>query len=369
MNRVRILYDYQTFFLQRFGGISRYFTSLIFDNNTNSTKTILPVIYSENEYLKEKKYNLKPFPKFPFGKLTFSKIVNKLYSIYFILSKKYDIFHPTECDTYFLRFLRKPLVITVHDMIYEMELSHAKDIRHSISKKKKLIEKADRIIAISQSTKENLLKIYPNTPKEKISVVHHGCLMQPLHSAPSHRIIQDKYILFVGARWSYKNFERMLKAIAPILQQADNLKLVCTGTAFNPSEMELIDSLQIEDKVVQMNVDDNTLAILYTQAEVFVFPSIHEGFGFPILEAFFYGTPVCLSNCSCFPEIAGNAAIYFDPYDEQSIHDSVKQILDNPDLAKEYVERGKKRLENFSIEKMIAETEDVYKSTLKGINK
>lgn len=361
MPKIKVLYDYQIFYTQRFGGISRYFMALI--SGLKDVRCLLPIFSSENEYLGIKR-SRKSFCFLPFGRGLFGDFVNKLYSLWTIFWGKYDVFHPTDTSLYYIKIQRKPLVLTIHDMIHELLLEKTDEVVKIIKNKKKLLERADRIIAISQNTQKDILNIYPHISKEKITVIYHGFLMKPFNNLNSTRIIPNRFLLFVGARLKYKNFRMMLRAITPTLINSDDLVLVCTGDEFLEDEIQFIESLGLDGKVLIVNGDDLVLANLYIQAELFIFPSIYEGFGFPILEAFNYKTPVCLSNTSCFPEIAGDAAMYFDPKDELDIRRAVEKVLNDKSLAKELIEKGKKRLELFSVDRMLSETFDVYKSVL-----
>jgi glycosyltransferase involved in cell wall biosynthesis len=103
------------------------------------------------------------------------------------------------------------------------------------------------------------------------------------------------------------------------------------------------------------------MASLYRHALCFVFPSHYEGFGIPILEAFNGGCPVCLSNASCFPEVAGDAAIYFDPGDAQSMHDTLKELLASSNLRDELRQKGAARSKEYSLERMVEQTCNVYR--------
>ena len=106
------------------------------------------------------------------------------------------------------------------------------------------------------------------------------------------------------------------------------------------------------------------MASLYRHALCFVFPSLYEGFGIPILEAFSNNCPVCLSNASCFPEVAGDAAIYFEPQNAQSMYDVLREVITKPTLRDELRMRGNERIKDFSLQKMVKETCDVYRNVL-----
>ena len=141
--------------------------------------------------------------------------------------------------------------------------------------------------------------------------------------------------------------------------------MVCAGSSFSKSEIDLFESLKVKEKIVYFEVDDNELAFLYSKAKLFVFPSLYEGFGIPILEAFNCGCPVALSNTSCFPEVAGNAAVYFDPTDEKSILNAVESVIYDEKKANSLRKKGFEQAKNFSWEKTAKETKKVYQKAMK----
>ena len=136
---------------------------------------------------------------------------------------------------------------------------------------------------------------------------------------------------------------------------------MCTGSPFTASEQKLFAKWNICDRLVHVAANDAQMASLYRHALCFVFPSHYEGFGIPILEAFSNGCPVCLSNASCFPEVAGDAAIFFNPNDAQSMLDTLKETLVSATLRDELRAKGLERSCEFSIERMVAQTCDVYR--------
>ena len=140
------------------------------------------------------------------------------------------------------------------------------------------------------------------------------------------------------------------------------LRIVCTGLPFTAAELELFATWNISDRLVQISANDAQMASLYRHALCFVFPSHYEGFGIPILEAFSNGCPVCLSNASCFPEVAGDAAIYFNPHDAQSMADALQELISSPALRDEMRLRGMQRSKEYSLERMVQQTCNVYKN-------
>lgn len=360
---MNILYDHQMFSTQRFGGITKYFCELI-RNIPPEHSVRLSILFSDNNYLREDPafFKKRPYP-FPYRNFTGKRYVkkqfvylNKLYSERALRSNKFDVFHPTFYDTYFFGRLKKPYVITVHDLIeFKFRDTYCKDtsIRPQMEK---VITNADRVIAISNNTKKDVIETFGISP-DKIDVIYHG-YNEP-GTAPTTSPF-GRYILFVGYREIYKNFRTFVKAAGAILNKEKDMKLICVGTPFSEEEVAIFRKLNITDQVLSMHVSENTLNQLYAHAIVFVYPSLYEGFGMPILEAFANNCPVCLSNTSCFPEIAQDAGVYFDPMDEGSILSAMQRVIYDDKFRSEMIKMGRRHLGNFSWKKTAEETIATY---------
>jgi len=288
---------------------------------------------------------------------------NRNYSIKLLNEGNFDVFHPTYFSDYFLPYLNgKPFVLTIHDMIPELYPQYFKRDDFQIRMKKELAPLASAIVAVSETTKRDVIRIL-GIPEEKVHVVYHGCSfptvenIKPLYSFP--------YILYVGARYAYKNFIPFINNIEPVLNKYKNLKVVCTGSPFNDKELKLFEELNIQNRMMHRWVKDDTeLYALYRHAVCFVYPSEYEGFGIPILEAYQTGCPVMLNDASCFPEIAGDAAVYFEM---KSNHSDLAEKLENV-LTMSTIERENllakqcKRLARFSWEKSAEKLSHIYRS-------
>lgn len=366
-NQPYILYDNQIFDIQRFGGISRYFCEIM---RRLSFKKDIAVRYSINYYLTT--YRLGKhrilLPRFIFKR--FRKLCqnkNKELSRKLLAQKKKFLFHPTYYDPYFLEYIgNNPYVITVHDMIHEKFPSFFSDAHEMIAQKKEVISRANRIIAISENTKRDIIELLHIDP-DKIDVIHHSTSMK-YFTGKQKLELPNTFLLFVGDRNFYKNFIRLARAFSKLSVQNEDLFLVCTGMPFSITEKVVLDELDITDKVLQIKATDKQLSELYSRAKLFVFPSLYEGFGIPILEAYACYCPVALSNASCFPEIAGNAGIYFDPYSEASIFNAINEIINNDEKRTDLITKGNERLKLFSWEKTTILTENAYLKAL-NINK
>lgn len=368
---MKVLYDYQIFVQQNYGGISRYFCELIERfKKEKSINSILGLKFSNNYYLKsiyEDKYS-GFFSKLNFkGSKRVEHFLNYNYTVRMLKKMNYEVFHPTYYDPYFLKYIgNKPFVLTVYDMIHELYPHLFKSNDRTVENKRLLIKKANKIIAISESTKRDIIKLY-NIPQEKIEVIHLSSSLK-LNPNCTNAIVDnlpDRFILFVGKRAGYKNFDLFIEAVSQILKEDKDLKLLSVGGGvFSKKELDMLSDLNIKDKVIHITTDDDTLSMVYKKALIFVFPSLYEGFGIPILEAFNCECPVALSNSSSFPEVAGEAGIYFDPTNKVSIKESIIQVIYDKKLQNELREKGKLQSQKFSWEKAANKTKQLYSGLL-----
>lgn len=370
MASIKVRFDYQMFNIQKFGGISKYFAAL--EGGLSKAGDIvaeLKLLHSENGYLSQK-HHLLPYGigHFFFKKRSRAERWNRYYSNILLKESDFDVFHPTYYDPYFLSFLTKPFVLTVHDMIHELYPEYYYSSDDTSYCKRKVIERADHIIAISESTKRDLQRFY-HVPDQKISVIYHGLFDISSTEADGHSVdppIQaSPYILYVGERSFYKNFYRFARVFARLSKRHAYVRLICAGGGmFGDNEKEHLRKLGILEKVTHVSVNDSQLKHLYEKALFFCYPSLYEGFGLPILEAFSNGCPVAVSNTSCFGEVGGDAVAYFDPYKEESMETTMLHLLESTDLRRQFAIGGSARLPLFSVEQCLASTLKVYQNLL-----
>ncbi len=230
---------------------------------------------------------------------------------------------------------------------------------------------ATRIISISESTKTDLIKHY-NVNPEKIFVVAHGFEktnrdFSHLSDATSEKL-PEKYILFLSTIQPRKNLPTLVEAFVELKQEQPDLphKLVVVGKLgwkFEES-LEAIHN-HPEDVVYLGHVPDNDRWPLYNRADLFIHPSLYEGFGMWILEAFECQVPVAVSNISSLPEVGGDAALYFSPNSKEEIKQTILRVLQNPELREEMIKKGEQRLQEFSWEKCARETLAVFNQAMK----
>ena len=199
-------------------------------------------------------------------------------------------------------------------------------------------QRADKIIAISETTKRDLLT-YLEVDESKVEVIYHGIDIKTPLKLEKVKDLPSSYLFFVGDRSGYKNFYLMLNAFAALSKKHPDLHLVLSGGGnLVGAEIEIITRLKLQDSVHHYNVTDEQLNYLYSHALLFVYPSLYEGFGLPLLEAMNMECPVICSDIGSFSEIVNDAAIYFDPTDMESISFKMeKLIFDDQNNIKPFV--------------------------------
>lgn len=363
---MKVLFDYQIFIQQRFGGVSRYHIELAKElGKIKNCKVDIPVIGNINHYLAE----TGEYPELSYSNTWVRRsevFKNRIFTILKILGGSYDIVHPTWYAPYINRVSKGKLVVTIHDMVQEL---YAKEQVKNILSKKLAIYQSDAIIAISKNTKKDILKIYPDVNPDKIRVIYHGTNHLPNPCKPNSSEVPKKYLLFVGKRSGYKNVKVVFDAFSEVIKSNsyNDLRLVLVGGGkLDKNEYSYLKFLHIEKHVIQMDVSDAELAYLYDSAIAFIYPSKYEGFGFPILEAFDNCCPVISSNTSSLPEVGGNAALYFDPNCMDQLKEQIFKLLNNVQLRTELIQQGTERVKFFTWERTALETYELYNDLLRA---
>lgn len=367
---MKILYDHQCFVQQQFGGVSRYHYQLIKElSKLQNVEVKLSLKYSNNFYINEDKtFEVKKF--FPNHKFYFKRTIldyiNRLSTNRILEEGDFDIFHPTYYNPYFLKYLnKKPFIIMAHDTIHETFPEISNLIDKTKKHKKITLTKSQLIIANSSSTKNDLIQLY-NIPNEKIEVVYLAAsINKSLTSSNSKLDLPEKYMLFVGNRDFYKNFNKFIHAVEPLLKEHKDLFLIAAGGGiFTNEEKKFFQLKQIANKILHKDADDVTLATLYSNALAFIFPTLYEGFGIPALEAMNCDCPVIMSNTSSLPEVGGDAAIYFDPANIEDMREKIESVIFNKELRANLIAKASIQRQKFSFEKTANQTLEVYKRFL-----
>lgn len=364
---MKILYDHQAFSMQKYGGISRYFFEVIGGVEKKQGFEIrLPIVLSANSYLKD--MNHLRYRRFEYIMKGFNWLVdyiNRYYTVRKLAANtiSFDVFHPTYFDPYFLPYLSgKPYVLTIYDMIHELFPEYFSFFSKISANKERLARDASLIIAISENTKKDIIKIF-RIAADKIRVIHLG--VTPLPPVYDIKIpVPEGFLLSVGQRYEYKNFLTLVESIREILIRGNLYLISFGGGSFTRKEMAKLRELGISDRVISLSGDDQVLAHLYRKAIAYVCPSRYEGFGIPVLEAMSCGCPVASSNASSLTEVGGDAASYFYPDDKASIEEAVDKIVSDKSYRLELVERGFVQVGKFTWEKAVDQTIGVYREAL-----
>lgn len=281
------------------------------------------------------------------------------------------LFGDTADITHFFNFVipkgvKGKVVTTIHDVVWlrypeTMDEKNYKRITQNIQYS---INRADCIVAVSESTKQDLIALL-QVPAEKIVIASPGVdMVRFQHQYPDEQLqhvrqryhLPKRYILYMGTLEPRKNIERLVQAFAQLQQQDDlqSYKLVLAGKKGWQYEtiFTQIQQLGIEDAVICTDyVEEEDKAAIYQMADLFVFPSLYEGFGMPILEAMAAGVPVITSNVSSMPEVAGDAALLIAPDSVEQIASAMQRLLTDEALRKRCVQRGYERCKVFTWER------------------
>lgn len=292
-------------------------------------------------------------------------------------SKKIDLFHSPR----FILPGKKPckFIVTIYDLAFKRfpQLVTKKVFNHFNNGVKSAINRADKIIAISHNTKKELINLF-DARNDKIEVVYMGigedC--RPIRAESQLREIKDKYnlpekfILFVGTIEPRKNLKRLIEAFYELKKNKsiEHSLVIAGGKGWLYDDVfETLKKLQLNQDVIFIGyIPESELPLIYNAADLFVYPSLYEGFGLPPLEAMACGVPVVTSNVSSLPEVVGDAAILIDPYDIQAIAEAIEQILQDYNLREKMIEKGFNQAKKFSWEKASRETLDLYYKCLSG---
>lgn len=368
---LRVAFDQQIFLLQEYGGISRYVCNLgeaLSQIPDVEAKIFAPLHY--NGHLATAPRQLVFGLKVPHIPKTFRLVRWASERLAHQAMKRFqpDIVHETYFSNACLPLHGSRRVITVYDMISERFPSMFPG-REFTEAKRTAVCRADHVLCISENTRRDLIDLF-GIAAERVTVAYlgfdeqrfagmalDGCAPLP-DSCP--------YLLYVGSRGGYKNFEMLLHAYAGSDYLKSNFRLVAFGGGkFRREELGLLRELGLSDsRVIHLSGGDDMLAPLYQNAAAFVYPSLYEGFGIPPLEAMSLGCPVVCSNASSIPEVVGEAGAYFDPADPESIRTVTEAVLQSSSLRSELVMKGRQRCTAFSWARCARETHAVYRSLL-----
>ncbi len=260
-------------------------------------------------------------------------------------------------------------VVTIHDLIFERypKLYPFFDRIIYKIKFKKACQNADVVVAVSEQTKRDIVDFYNINP-DKIHVIYQDCdvAFQEKKSAEEIKIVKNKYqisrkyILSVGTIIERKNQLTLVKAFHKLNLSNYELVLVGGKSAYQNQIEAYIKKHNLLNIRILNKVPFQDLPAIYQGAEVFVYPSVFEGFGIPIVEALHSGVPVVAATGSCLEEAGGEGALYANPLDYNDLADKILQILVNKDLQKQLIEAGQKHVKKFSAESIAGRMNELY---------
>jgi glycosyltransferase involved in cell wall biosynthesis len=265
-------------------------------------------------------------------------------------------------------------VVTIHDCIHLMFPQYLPS-RLAFTYARKSIElaarRATRVMTVSESSKRDILR-FVDIPADKIDVIYNAYDERFGVEPREEEVIRvreryqlhDEFVLYAGNVKPHKNLERLIEAFNLVRQRGlDHLKLVLIGDEISKYARlrRAVHSHQLHKYVRFLGyLPEETLAVMYRLAGVFVFPSLYEGFGLPPLEAMASGTPVVTSNVSSLPEVAGDAAVLVDPYRPEAIADGIQRVLCDESLRRDLRAKGLARAHQFSWEASVQRVREIY---------
>jgi len=346
------------FYSSNFTGIGRYAAELI---------RYLAELDTENEYvifLNDPQYNQFVVPNERFTKVLVNarhySFAEQTKFLLMIQREKLDLMHFTHFNAPLL--YNGKTVVTIHDLI--LEFFPGKKMTSPLYRLgyratiKRAVNHASHIFTVSEHTAKDLQEIM-HTPREKITVTYNGLGAEfaPIQDENLAKKVRAEYkldrpfLLYTGVWRTHKNLVRLVEAFAKVREMGDDVLLVLTGRPdliYNevPKAIERLNMVPFVRRVGL--VSEENLIALYGLAGAYTFPSMYEGFGMPPLEAMACGTPVTTSNTSSMPEVCGEDALYFDPYDVPDMANKIHQILNDTKLRDKLVRGGFERVKKFS---------------------
>ena len=363
-----IVYDYQTFSLQQYGGISRYFCELasrVHRAPGFAARVVAPVHFNSHlatcpvpQTALHLRKAWKTGPLF--------RAANRSLTPWLTRRHNPSLIHRTFFEP-IAKPIGVPVVVTVHDMINELFPSSFPVSDPTARHKRLCVEQADHIFCVSECTAGDLVRLC-GVPRERMSVAYHGYSDIFAAAAPADEKAPNTrpYLLYVGHRAGHKNFDAALAAFASSHRLRTEFDFVAFGgLPFSGAERERTAALQLKpDRVVRWSGSDAELARAYRHARALVYPSKYEGFGIPPLEAMSSGCAVACSNTSSIPEVVGEAAALFDPNDVESMRHAMETVCLGDGLRTVLIAAGKERVQQFSWDRCAADTLAAYRGVL-----
>lgn len=353
-NKISVFYDTCIFEIQSIGGISIVFGELI--NRLKKVKNVKVTFIGADNYIDNLIYpqikNGIPFIrelKPPKAILPFTPLLIRL--------PRWSIYHSTYNRYSFQKNITK--IITIHDLGYEKQImqSGIRKIVHLFFKKL-AIKNANVIICVSENTFNDLIDHYGDLLKDKIVKVIYNGVNSIFFNQRKNSISKSKSLLFIGGRQAYKNFKNVVLATKEL---KDRELIIAGGGNLSKGDILFLERHISGSYSFKKNLSTIEMANLYQTSFCLVYPSSYEGFGLPLLEAMAAGCPVIACKNSCIEEIAGDAALLINDSQVSNIVAGV-QKLSNEKFSQKLIAKGKLHATNFTWEKTVKETLELYKS-------
>lgn len=349
---LRVLYDGFIYGLQSNGGINRYFSELIARLPEDFSPALLSTLRREQNFPHHPRLRVFEHARFAFRPGRLAYWLEQHLFRRDMRSFSPHIIHPSYHHT-LLRLAPKDipgsLVYTAYDCLYDVfaEQYDPKGIERAALQV--MLERADRVLAISEATKSDIVHYYGLAP-EKIRVQYLGAslcnLPQQGEEEKKKADHETPYFLFVGNRWHYKRFPLALRAFQILHERKKDVELYVVGPPFNPDEKSML-----PQGVREIGpVSDAELALFYRHALALVYPSVYEGFGLPVLEAMSLGTPVIACQRASLPEVAGKAGILIEPDNLEALHAAMELLLESESERSTRSLLGREQAKHFSWE-------------------
>ena len=370
--RVSVALDRQVFMTQRRGGVSRYFSEIV-------RQTRLHPEWGVDVHLPRLTYNLHahelrslrsmPWPALPESGLAGRvgrRALRELASLPPTGWRRHDLIHHTNFDARVLQRTRDARhVVTVYDLIPEL-YPHYFDESGSATASAKIpyLKAASLVLVISESTRDDLSRILG-------PMVSSPVVVTPLAAAEAFSVSgptlqwPKPYFLYVGTRAGYKNFDLLVASLSAIRGTAEETDLLCVGGgSFTGAEKRHLEMLGLARSAHQVDATDSELPSIYRGALALVFPSVYEGFGLPTLEAMGSGCPALLSRTPALEEVGDDAALYFDPEDEEDLAKLLIRVIGDEQLRGTLKSAGLQRAKDFSWKRTVESISSAYRLAL-----
>lgn len=358
---MRIFYDGFIYDFQPYGGINRYFNEII-ARLPAGDEPVVSTFLGAREFWPEHPcrsvLRSRPFARVP----ALAALGRGWLSLRTALARA-DLFHPTYYHLLTPGVVRRrPLVVTVHDMIHEIfpeQIDRDGAVRAA---KRASIERADAILCNSEHTRRDLIERFPSAVGRSYVTPLASSMTVDVALARAEPGLDRPYFLYVGGREGYKNFAPLLAAWRRFSVRHSEIQLRVVGSPWLPAERRELTEACLERSVVhEGRAGDARLAALYHRSLALVYPSLYEGFGIPLLEAMRCGTAVVCARSSSLPEVGGDAPFYFDPANAEDLCAQLEAVATSSSVRAAHVARGAERADVFSWDRTAILTLEVYR--------